>query len=116
MGHAVGLSPQSYFSRCIEGAVYGREEFVSIEGDCEPVIFGLQSQCVPVVGGDFDVRTVKLFPLPLDHAIEPNIVLESIRTDHVIVVWRGEPDDDSTSLVNRSGGRLEPQVDIDVLG
>ena len=93
IGHAVGFGPKSNSARSAKGIVLGREKLLAVKRDSEAVIFCPQFERMPLVGGNFGIGALDLLPPSFDHAVEADIVFESIGTDDVIVVRRGEPGD-----------------------
>ena len=71
---------------------------------------------MPLVGGNFYVRTCDFHATAFDNTIEPNVVFERVGSDNVIVVGINQAHRDTARPVDASRHRFEPHGNINVLG
>ncbi len=77
---------------------------------------GFDAKCVPLIAGNFGVRTTDLFTTTLNDAVKTNVVLKRIGADDVIVVGIEETNGNPTRLVDTSSDRFELYGNVNVLG
>src|SRR5215472_13494988 len=110
----IGLRPDAKLARLREGLVMGIDDLLSVEEDLEVVALRLHCQLVPFPRGHLPVPARELPAVALDHVVEADVVLERVRTGHVVVVGVLQAEDQATTLVTLSGDRLalhgEPEV------
>src|SRR5262249_38994880 len=111
----VGLGPAPELARVGEGLVVSVDDLLAVEEDLKVIALCVDRELVPLAGRDLAVPPGKLPPVSLDHVIEPDVVLESICSDHVVVVVVLQPEDQAAALVFLPGDRFALHRELEVL-
>ena len=100
MGQAVGLGPDPHPPGLGEGPIGRREQHAPIERYLEPVTHSPKRERLPSVARHPCIRTGELDPATIDNTIEPDIVLQRIGADDVVVPRVPVPDDQARRLIH----------------
>src|SRR5919197_833150 len=100
MADRIGLGPQAHPSRILEGPVLRVDDALVIPEHVEFVATRLHGERVPGAGNDRAVPSSELATAALHDVVEPNVVLERVRTREVVVVLVLVPEDDAAGLVD----------------
>src|SRR6266446_5917955 len=67
---------------------------------------------MPLAGRNLYIGGCELQAASIHHAVEPEIVLQSIRPHHVIALWVSKAENQSDSLINLPGERFSFDAEV----
>ena len=105
--YTIRLRPQRDLAAACQRLVACGVEAHAVKRDRDAIAFGAKAEFVPFVARDSDVSGGQLLSLPLNHAVEADIVFQSVCPDDVVIIWREEPHGDTAGLIDRARDGLE---------
>src|SRR5262245_8201 len=105
--HAVSLRPDADLAGILEGLIVPVERLLTVEAHGEVTPLELDPQRVPLVRGDFHVRSLLLGTAPVDRVIDRDVVFQRVGTGDVVVVRILGAPDQSAGLIFLSGQGFE---------
>ena len=114
VGHGVSFCPEADLACILERVIRGLDLFVAvvIAGDLAACDFN--SQLVPLAGRDLQIRAGELAPSPIDHVIEPVVVLQGVGANDVVVVRIAKAEDQTACPIDTPRTRFESNTQIEV--
>src|SRR5215207_2324896 len=111
---AVALRPQRDLARLREGPVTVLEELLAVQRHSEAIAPGPERQRVPLARSHLNVGARELLPAPVHDAIKADVVLERVRSGHVVVVLVLQADGEAPRLIDLARNRLEAGAHLNI--
>src|SRR5690348_5850683 len=113
-GDAIGLGPYANFAGILESCVIPFQRFFAVVGHGEMAGLEIDTQSVPLAGGDFPVGSFLFRAAAVDGVVNGDVVFERIGARDVVVVGITGSPDQAAGAIFTAGYGFELHFDIAV--